>query len=157
MKTKIGIPAKSVQSVAEILEATLADEMVLLVKTRNFHWNITGPDFGELHKFLDDQYTQLAEYVDEVAERIRTIGEYAPGSMAQFVKLARLKENLQGKLKAREMLAELLADHQTLIRSLREDLDSVDKHGDAGTSDYLTGLMESHEKMAWMLRSYLEE
>lgn len=157
MKTKIGIPAKSVQSVAEILEATLADEMVLLVKTRNFHWNITGPDFGELHKFLDDQYTQLAEYVDEVAERIRTIGEYAPGSMAQFVKLARLKENQQGKLKAREMLAELLADHQTLIRSLREDLDSVDKHGDAGTSDYLTGLMESHEKMAWMLRSYLEE
>lgn len=157
MKTKIGIPAKSVQSVAEILEATLADEMVLLVKTRNFHWNITGPDFGELHKFLDEQYTQLAEYVDEVAERIRTIGEYAPGSMAQFVKLARLKENQQGKLKAREMLAELLADHQTLIRSLREDLDSVDKHGDAGTSDYLTGLMEAHEKMAWMLRSYLEE
>lgn len=157
MKTKIGIPAKSVQSVAEILEATLADEMVLLVKTRNFHWNITGPDFGELHKFLDDQYTQLAEYVDEVAERIRTIGEYAPGTMAQFIKLARLKENQQSKLKAREMLAELLADHQTLIRNLREDLDSVDKHGDAGTSDYLTGLMESHEKMAWMLRSYLEE
>jgi starvation-inducible DNA-binding protein len=115
-----------------------------------------GPQFNDLHKFFEAQYEALDEVIDEVAERVRALGGRAVGTLAEFLKLARLKDP-GPQLDARDMLRDLLVDHETLIRTLRQDLDVVmARHGDAGTSDFLTGLIERHEKMAWMLRSFLE-
>ena len=156
MKIEIGLNDAQRKPVVEILNRLLADEVTLYVKSRNFHWNVEGSDFGELHKFFEEQYDQLDEIMDEVAERARALGGYAAGSLSEFVAAARLKEAKGGAIPAREMLAQLLADHETLIRTLRAEAAQVgDKHDDAGTEDFLVGLMEQHEKMAWMLRSYL--
>ena len=154
----IGIPDGNRQSVVSILNALLADEYLLYTKTRNYHWNVTGLQFNDLHKFFEAQYEQLDETVDEVAERARALGGRAAGSLEEFRKLARLSEDVIGKVPAaRDMLANLLADHEALVRSLRADVDAVtDKHNDTGTADFLTGLLERHEKSAWMLRSFLE-
>jgi len=116
-----------------------------------------GPQFNDLHKFFEDQYEALDEIIDDVAERARALGGRAVATLAEFMKLARLREHPGRQLAAREMLRDLLADHEVLIQTLRRDLDVVmARHGDAGTNDFLTGLMERHEKMAWMLRSFLE-
>ncbi len=157
MKTNIGLSEETRHHVGEILNTLLSDEYVLYTKTRNYHWNVTGPHFNELHKFFESQYESLAEIVDDVAERARSLGEKAYGTLAQFVKATRLKENLSEFPNAKEMIAALTADHEAIVRSLRTDLETcMNKHHDAGTSDFLTGLMEKHEKMAWMLRSFLE-
>ena len=155
MKTNIGIGEKQRDRLSGILNTLLADEFVLYVKTRRFHWNVVGSDFGELHKFFESQYEALDEIVDEVAERARALDGIAAGSMAEFLRLARIKENPGANPDARGMLGALLADHEAVVRSLRKDLQTADELGDAGTNDFLTGLMEQHEKMAWMLRSYL--
>ena len=154
----IGIRDGDRQSVIAILNTVLADEYVLYTKTRNYHWNVTGPQFNDLHKFFEAQYEALADVVDEVAERARSLGGRAAGSLEEFRKLARLGEDVIGKVPAaRDMLATLLADHEALARTLRADVDTVtDKHKDTGTADFLTGLLEQHEKAAWMLRSFLE-
>jgi starvation-inducible DNA-binding protein len=116
-----------------------------------------GPQFNDLHKSFEARYEALDEVIDEVDERVRALGERAVGTLAEFLKLARLKEHPGPQLDARDMLRDLLVDYETLIRTLRQDLDVVmARHGDAGTSDFLTGLIERHEKMAWMLRSFLE-
>lgn len=157
MSINIGIGESQRKAVSRILAATLADASVLYVKTRNFHWNVTGPHFNDLHKLLESQYDALAESIDEIAERIRALGEVSPGSMAQFLQLARIKEHTGAPPAWRDMLAALLADHEAIIRTLRSDLDAcATQHGDAGTQDFLTGLMESHEKTAWMLRAFQE-
>ena len=157
MKPEIGLLDKNRDSVVRILNTTLADEMVLLVKTRNYHWNVTGPQFNDLHKFLDAQYGELNEIVDEVAERARMLGGMAMGTMGEFQKQSRLKEHPSQHPSAKSMLSNLLNDHESIIRTMRADLQICqDSHGDAGTADFLTGLMEKHEKMAWMLRSFLE-
>jgi starvation-inducible DNA-binding protein len=117
---------------------------------------VTGPDFAELHKFFEAQYEELDEIVDEVAERARSLGAVARGSMAEFLKSARLKETPGDTEPAKDMLRELMDDHEELICLLREDLvNCAEKYKDMGTSDFLTGLMEKHEKMAWMLRAFL--
>ncbi|MBX3394149.1 MAG: DNA starvation/stationary phase protection protein [Phycisphaerae bacterium] len=158
MTPNIGINDSNRQAVSQILAAVLADEHVLYVKTRNYHWNVVGPQFNDLHKFLEQQYNLLEESIDAVAERIRTLGSKSPGTMTEFVKLARLKEEPGKFPNARSMVGNLLADHETLIRQLRTDLEACgSRFGDAGTNDFLTGLMEQHEKMAWMLRAFLEE
>jgi starvation-inducible DNA-binding protein len=157
MAPNIGISDSNREGVIRILNALLADEYVLYTKTRNYHWNVVGPQFNDLHKFFESQYEELDEIVDEVAERSRSLGGKAAGTLAEFTRLARLKEEPGQYPDARAMLANLLADHEAVIRTLRGDLATVmDKHGDAGTSDFLTGLMEKHEKMAWMLRAFLE-
>ncbi|HTL69993.1 MAG TPA: DNA starvation/stationary phase protection protein [Candidatus Eisenbacteria bacterium] len=157
MKPNLGLSDKQREAVLDILDATLADEFLLYTKTRNFHWNVTGSDFSELHKFFEAQYEALDETMDETAERARSLGGIALGSMEDFLKHARLKEAPAKALAAEKMLASLLADHEALTRSLRKDVDAcTDQHRDAGTADFLTGLMERHEKMAWMLRSYLQ-
>ncbi len=157
MKVDIALSDKARSSVVAILHQVVADEYVLYTKTRNFHWNVTGPHFNDLHKFFEAQYEELDDSVDEVAERARSLGGPSLGSLAEFLKHARLKETpgrLQG---ARKMLQALLSDHEALIRTLRAHVDTcAGPHHDAGTSDFLTGLMEKHEKMAWMLRSFLE-
>jgi starvation-inducible DNA-binding protein len=154
----IGIPDGNRHSVIGILNTLLADEYVLYTKTRNYHWNVIGLQFNDLHKFFEAQYEALDDTVDEVAERARALGGRAAGSLEEFKKLARLGEDVVGKVPAaRDMLANLLADHEALARSLRADVDTVtDKYKDTGTADFLTGLMEQHEKAAWMLRSFLE-
>jgi starvation-inducible DNA-binding protein len=155
MKARMGIGEKEAASLGKILNTLLADEFVLYTKTRRFHWNVVGPDFGELHKFFEEQYEALDDIVDEVAERARALDVTSAGSLEEFGQLTRLKERAGKNPDASGMLAALLDDHEAVIRSLRKDLETADKLGDAGTNDFLTGLMERHEKMAWMLRSYL--
>jgi len=154
MKANIGISDANRQAVVKILNTILADEYVLYTKTRNYHWNVVGPHFNDLHKFFQAQYEELDDIVDDVAERARSVGGPASGTLAEFSRETRLKEEPGQHPDALAMAAKLLADHEALIQSLRGDLaTAMDKHADAGTSDFLTGLMEKHEKMAWMLRA----
>ncbi len=155
MKTNIGITDSNLQKAANLLNNLLADEYVLYTKTRNYHWNVTGPNFQELHKFFESQYEKLDEIIDDVAERVRSLGHWSLGNLKDMLKLARLNEDIQAS-SAASMLKNLLDDHETVIRILREDVNTViNKYSDLGTADFLTGLMEDHEKMAWMLRAYL--
>lgn len=157
MKINIGINDKNRAGSAAILNRLLSDEFVLYTKTRNYHWNVTGPDFSELHKFFEAQYEELDEIMDEVAERSRAIGEKALGSLKDFIHNTQLKETPGTDIPGEKMIENLLTDHETLIQSLRKDLVTAgEKYQDMGTSDFLTGLLEQHEKMAWMLRSYLD-
>ena len=155
-KIMIGLDDGSVEKITGILNATLADEYLLLTKTKNYHWNVVDPRFNDLHKFFDEQYGQISEIVDEVAERVRSIGGKTIATMTEFLQITRLKENPSEYPNANTMLENLLNDHETIIRQLRKDLETCEQLGDAGTTDFLTGIMEKHEKMAWMLRSFLE-
>ena len=156
MKPNIGLPDKSRDAVVKVLNVLLADEYVLYTRTRSFHWNVVGPNFAELHAFFQAQYEALDAIVDEVAERARTLGGADAGSLGEFLKLTRLKESPAAPKDAPGMLGALLEDHEAVIQALRRDLALVDeRHGDIGTNDFLTGLMERHEKMAWMLRAHL--
>jgi starvation-inducible DNA-binding protein len=156
MTVNLGISDDNRQRVSALLNSLLADEFLLYTKTRNFHWNVTGPQFNDLHKFFEAQYEALDETIDEVAERVRALGGRAFGSLEEFRTTARLGEKPGVVPIARDMLATLLADHEALVRTLREDITTVtDRHQDVGTADFLTGLLERHEQAAWMLRSYL--
>lgn len=153
----IGIPQNARKGVAEMLGLLLADEHVLYIKLRNYHWNVAGMQFQVLHSLFEEQYTTLAGFIDDIAERIRSIGFFVPGSMEEFKNAARLEETGHFDGNARKMLENILHDHEAVIRTLREDLEpAMDKYRDAGTSDFLTSLMEQHEKMAWMVRAHLE-
>ncbi len=157
IKPAIGLSDDSREAVAHVLNGLLADEYLLYTKTRNYHWNVRGPQFNNLHRFFEKQYEELEVVVDEVAERVRALGRMALGTMTEFLQEARLKEAPGQYSEAGDMIANLLADHEALVRQLRGDLVlCLDQHGDAGTSDFLTGLMERHEKTAWMLRAFLE-
>ena len=155
MKPNIDIADTARSSVIEILNRLLSDEYVLLTKTRNYHWNVVGPQFNDLHKFFEAQYDELNEIVDEVAERARQLGGRAFGTLAEFTKTSRLVEQPGVAPAATEMVRGLLDDHESIIRALRMDIGPVtDKLADVGTADFLTGLLEKHEKMAWMLRAF---
>jgi starvation-inducible DNA-binding protein len=155
MTANLGLKESSRTKVLARLEPVLADEYLLYTKTRNFHWNVVGPQFNDLHKFFEAQYETLDGFVDDVAERSRALGGRALGSMKEFLAKARLKESAGRAPSAGAMLAELLSGHEALVRSLRADVDECARLGDQGTADFLTGLLEEHEKMAWMLRSFL--
>ena len=158
VKTNIGLSDDSRKGVVEILNARLCDEYTLYTKTRKYHWNVTGPHFSELHKLFEAQYEALDEAVDSVAERARALGGKAFGTLAEFSENTSLEEAPGKNPDAEGMIKDLLEDYETLINNLRRDLVlCVEKYGDAGTSDFLTGLMEEHEKTAWMLRSFLEK
>ncbi|MCS6768052.1 MAG: DNA starvation/stationary phase protection protein [Candidatus Nitrosocaldus sp.] len=153
----IGLGKESREGTIKILTALLADEYILYTKTKNYHWNVTGPDFNELHEFFGKQYEELDEMVDEIAERIRQLGGYATGTLAEFISNARIKEEPGRYPDARVMLSNLLSDHEHIIRAIRVDAETVaGKYSDMGTNDFLIGIMQKHEKMAWMLRAYLE-
>jgi len=157
MRPNIGLSEEQREGVVAILNTLLADEYLLYTTTRNYHWNVVGPQFNDLHKFFETQYNELNEIVDDVAERARSLGGKALGTMAEFLKYTRLKEQTGHYPDARDMITNLLADHEALICQLRVDLDTcTEQYHDAGTTDFLTGLMEQHEKMAWMLRAFLE-
>jgi starvation-inducible DNA-binding protein len=157
MKLNIGLSDQDRKGVVDILNNLLADEYVLYTTTRNYHWNVVGPQFHDLHKFFESQYEELNEVVDEVAERVRALGGTALGTLTEFLKHTRQKEYPGQSASALEMVKNLLMGHEAIVQSLRVDLEScADKFHDIGTNDFLTGLMERHEKMAWMLRAMLE-
>ncbi|RYG49992.1 MAG: DNA starvation/stationary phase protection protein [Chitinophagaceae bacterium] len=156
MQTNIGIKQEHLAEAAHTLSVFLADEFLLYTKTRNAHWNVEGPDFYNKHKFFEEQYEQLDETMDDVAERIRVLGHYAPATLSEFLKLTHFSEKLGSKNGAQGFITELLIDHENLIIRLRENINRfANELHDLGTSDFITGLMEKHEKMAWMLRAHL--
>ena len=157
MNTAIGIQRDNLAEVAHQLNSILADEFLLYTKTRNAHWNVEGPDFYHKHKFFEEQYEQLDEIMDEVAERIRILGHYTPASLKSYLELTHLSEKLHEKNNSLGYMKELLTDHESIIIHLRESINLfANELRDAGTSDFITGLMETHEKMAWMLRAHLK-
>ncbi len=158
MQVSIGLTEAQREGVCRVLQALLADEFVLYTKARNYHWNVIGPQFHDLHKLFEEQYEVLSDMVDEVAERIRTLGGVAPGTLEEFRKAARLREEPGVVPPALEMVRRLALDHEAIVRQLRQDIPVVqDQHNDVGTADFLTGLMEKHEKYAWMLRATATE
>lgn len=157
MKPEIGITEKNLNKSVVLLSVVLSDEMTLYIKTRKFHWNVSGDSFMELHKLFQSQYTELEETIDLVAERINKLGSKTIGTMKEFSQLTRLKESPDKYPVRKDMMKELLADHESLIISLRKDIEECsDKNKDAGTADLLTGLLQQHETTSWILRRYLD-
>lgn len=157
MKPEIGISEKNRDKSIKVLSVLLADEMVLYVKTRKFHWNVSGKSFMEFHKLFQSQYTELEEVVDAVAERISKLGGNAIGTLSEFKELTQLKESPAEYPEQKEMLKELLSDHETIVIQLRTEIEEFStKSKDSGSTDFLTKLMEQHETTAWVIRRYLK-
>lgn len=156
MKIDIGIPEKQRIKVAEGLAHLLADSYTLYLKTHKFHWNVTGPMFQTLHLMFETQYTELSTAVDLIAERIRALGSFAPGSYAEFSKLSSIKE-ADGVPKAEDMIRQLVEGQEAVVRTARKIFPLAEKAGDEATADLLTQRIQLHEKTAWMLRSLLEK
>ena len=150
----IGIDAKDREKVAHALSRLLADTYGLYLKTHNFHWNVEGPMFNTLHQMFMVQYTELWNALDLIAERIRALGFYAPGTYAEFGKLSSVPET-EGVPPALEMVALLVAGHEAVARTARGVFVAVEEGGDEATADLLTQRLSIHEKTAWMLRSLL--
>jgi starvation-inducible DNA-binding protein len=146
---------KNGNAVVEGLERLLADSYTLYLKTHSYHWNVTGPMFMTLHTLFETQYTELALAVDEIAERIRTLGSPAPGSYSQFVERAAVKEDASVP-SATDMIRNLVADYQTVIATARVVVRAAEAAGDDASVDLGVRRIEVHEKGAWMLRSHLE-
>lgn len=156
MPMNIGINEKDRVEIASGLSKLLADTYTLYLKTHNFHWNVKGPMFQTLHLMFETQYSELALATDLIAERIRALGEYAPGSYKEFARLTSIKE-ADGVPSAREMIMQLIDGQEAVIRTARQSLDKADEANDQPTLDLLTQRMQVHEKTAWMLRSLLED
>lgn len=157
MKTQIGIKPEDSVQVSDSLNKLLADEHVLYIKTRNAHWNVVGKDFGAQHVFFEGQYRILEDIIDQVAERIRAIGHYTEGTMEDYLKLTQLNEKSRENNDSLSFIKDLLSDHESVIIEARENITRfADEWHDLGSSDFITGLMQDHEKMAWMLRSHLQ-
>jgi len=137
------------------LSKLLADTYTVYLKTHNYHWNVTGPMFTTLHTLFEQQYTELALAVDEIAERIRTLGAKAPGSYREFAELGAVQE-ASGSEKAEEMIRNLVADQETISKAAHAVIEAADKVHDDATADLATRRMDVHQKNAWMLRSHLE-
>jgi starvation-inducible DNA-binding protein len=156
MKPNIDIKDNHLKELATILNTLLADEYLLYTKTRNAHWNVEGPHFIELHKFFESHYEILDVIIDDVAERVRSLGHYSLGRLGDFLKITHLTEITMKFSDSRNIILTLLADHEAIICNIRKELESVtNKYKDAGTADFITGIMEQHEKMAWMLRAHI--
>ena len=150
----IGIPEEERKAIADGLAHVLADTYTLYLKTHNYHWNVTGPMFQTLHLMFETQYTELATAVDLIAERIRALGVYAPGTYKAFAALSAIKEE-DDVPKAEEMIRNLVAAHETLVRTARSVFPAAEAVRDEPTADLLTQRMQVSEKTAWMLRSLL--
>lgn len=152
----IGIKEQDRKHIAQGLSHLLADTYTLYLKTHYFHWNVTGPMFSTLHLMFEVQYNELALAVDLIAERIRALDVYAPGTYRDFAKLASIKES-ESVPKAQDMIAELVAGHEAVCRTARSVFPSASAASDEATADLLTQRLQVHEKTAWMLRSLLEK
>lgn len=156
-KLNIGLTEEQRHGVVELLNRDLADLYLLLIKTKKYHWDVIGPQFRTLHQLWEEQYTALTESIDALAERVRALGGYPLGTAAGFIQYSTIQEHSNDLPDANEMVDRLVQDHEQIIRNLRENIDQCsDEYHDEGTADFLTGLMEQHEEMAWMLRSFLE-
>ena len=156
MKIDIGIPENSRKEIAHGLSRLLADSYTLYLKTHNYHWNVTGPMFQTLHTMFETQYSELAIAVDDIAERIRALGEFAPGSYTQFMELSQVKEQTRVP-GTKEMIQDLGVGHETIAKTARSIFPAAEKGNDEASADLLTQRIQLHEKTAWMLRSLLEE
>lgn len=155
MTPHIGISPKNLKKSATLLATILSNEMTLYVKTRKFHWNISGNSFMELHKLLEEQYRVLEANIDEVAERINQLGEKTIGTMKEFIQNSTLKEAPNEYASQKNMLAELLQNHEQLVTEFRDYIPVFENEtNDIGSADFVTGLLQEHEKMAWILRRY---
>lgn len=148
----IGINEKDRIKIADGLKKLLADSYTLYLQTHNFHWNVTGPQFRELHLMFEEQYTELATAVDEVAERIRTLDVVAPGTYKAFAALSSIKE-VEGIPEAREMVSLLTKGHEQVVKTCRDVLKPAQDAGDESTAALVSDRMRVHEKTAWMLRA----
>ncbi len=157
MSVNIGISEKDRAAIAKGLSHLLADTYTLYLTTHNFHWNVTGPMFNSLHTMFMEQYTELWNAVDPIAERIRSLGHVAPGSYAEFAKLSSLPDAPTTPPKAMEMVAILAKGHEGTARTARAMFELVDKASDEPTADVLVQRLTVHEQTAWMLRSLLED
>lgn len=156
MNANIGITQKNLEGVNKLLNAVLSDTVLLYMKARKFHWNVSGNSFMELHKLFERHYEALDKAMDEIAERISKLGFLVPGTLAEFVKGSSIKETPGKNPDQLGMIKELLNDHERVIVALRKAIDDCeDKFKDKGSADFLTGLILEHETLAWTLRRYL--
>lgn len=156
-KLNIGLSEEQRHGVIELLNRDLADAYLVLIKTKKHHWDVVGPQFRSLHLIWEEHYEALTQSIDSLAERIRALGGYPIGSAKDFLEYASIQEHSGDIPNANGMVERLVDDHEQVIRNLRDHINQCsDKFKDEGTADFLTGLMESHEEMAWMLRSFIE-
>jgi starvation-inducible DNA-binding protein len=156
-KLNIGLSDEQRAGVIELLNHDLADAYLLLIKTKKYHWDVVGPQFRSLHQLWEEHYQALTVNIDAMAERVRTLGGYPIGTAEGFLKYGSIKEHIGDLPLATEMVSRLVDDHELIIRNLRQHVEQCgEEFKDDGTADFLTGLMEQHEQMAWMLRSFIE-
>ena len=157
-KTEIGINKSNRKKVVEMLQELLANEFLLYTKTRNAHWNVEGIDFHTKHVFFEEEYGQLETIVDKVAERIRMLGFYSPGTLKEFLELSNLNEKGPDQTDSRSFMTVLLEDHDKTIKFIRKSIsENAEAHNDEGTADFITGILQTHEEMSWMLRASLKQ
>lgn len=153
----IGLTEEQRRGVVNLLNQNLANAYLLLIKTKKYHWDVVGPQFRSLHELWEEHYEALTESIDAIAERVRMLGGYPLGTAQGFLEAASIKEHEGEVPNASGMVQNLVDDHELIIRTMREHIDQCsDEFHDEGTADFLTGLMEQHEEMAWMLRSFIE-
>ncbi|MBD2020946.1 DNA starvation/stationary phase protection protein [Leptolyngbya sp. FACHB-36] len=156
-KLNIGLSEEQRNGVCGLLNTDLANSYLLQIKTKKYHWDVTGPEFRSLHQLWEEQYQTLSESIDAIAERVRQLGNFPVGTAEGFLRFGSIKEHTGNVPPARQMVTNLIEDHETIIRGLREHIDQCsEEFHDEGTADFLTGLMEGHEEMAWMLRSFID-
>lgn len=155
MTLATGINEQKRGEIAQALSKLLAESYILYLKTHKYHWNVTGPWFQSLHAMFEEQYTALAAAVDVIAERVRVLGEKAPGSFAEFTRISAVKEDSSLDTSAEHMIANLLADHEEVTRTAKDVLVSLQGANDEGTASLMGTRIEEHEKTAWMLKSLL--
>lgn len=151
----IGLDAQARSEVVTVLNQLLSDEYILYVKTQKYHWNVVGPWFGQLHALFNNQYENLSDHIDSIAERVRALGGKAYGTLVEFVEHSNLKEEAGVNPEALVMIKNLFIDHETIIRSLQKNIAYIAERNDAGTVNFLEELITKHQKMAWMLRAHL--
>ncbi len=153
----LGIPHDHAQAIVDRLQFVLADEYVLFTKLFKYHWNVVGPHFGPLHKLFQEQYEELFSIIDEVAERTRQLGGISIGTLSEFSRYARLPEEPGENPEAKKMVSMLVVGYESIIKNLRKDIAYAEDVQDFGTVDFLTEVMQKHEKAAWFLRVHLEK
>lgn len=154
---ELGLSEKQQNGVVKVLSVVLADAHILYLKLRKYHWNVHGPQFFQLHELFEQQYTALAATIDEIAERIVQYGAAAPGTMEEFLNDARLSEEPGIVPDTPKMVANIVSDHEAVIRALRDDIKKVgEDYDDVGAEDFLTQLLQDHQKFAWMARAMLQ-
>ncbi len=156
MTLNIGLESNEIKTSVDHLEKFLASQSILNLKIRNFHWNVQGPHFSDYHKFFEEMYESSAELIDDIAERIRMLGEKSPATMTFFLKNSFLEEQSNYNLEAEKMVDELVVDTEKTISQMRKAIEVIGETGDKGTEDFLIATMQDHEKNAWMLRSMIK-